>query len=329
MTEPTFAVRFRLLIGPVWYLFELPSRPEPGSYFYLCLHFVSSHFKHLLPGKRGVERQVWMSQQGWGSLCSNMKHHIWMSNAVGGGLSWGPAQWALVERCSQGGNRFSGKGQACELSAHRIQPPELWAFILGNNVGFIICKNGGSKTGLSCSESCTSRDHLSALIESQGCSAGGDAQPNGPDKHTYIRTKVNFEDLSACSLKTKKGGSTWRREDVGFDIRRQGMQEDVFLHSNAAVIFCSKHCHISAATPTANLRWLPSLLCLSIFPYWYVFDFFFFLHWTLKKLSSRSLCLSGLAFFDARSCCSAVVSLTSASWGLKRAASGHSPTPRF
>lgn len=109
-----------------------------------------------------------------------------------------------MERCSQGGNRFSGKGQPCELSAHRIQPPELWAFILGNNVGFIICKNGGGKTGLSCSESCTSRDHLSALIESQGCSAGGDTQPNGPDKHTYIRTKVNFEDLSACSLKKKK-----------------------------------------------------------------------------------------------------------------------------
>lgn len=131
-----------------------------------------------------------------------------------------------MERCSQGGNRFSGKGQACELSAHRIQPPELRAFILGNNVGFIICKNGGGKTGLSCSESCTSRDHLSALIESQGCSAGGDTQPNGPDKHTYIRTKVNLGDLSACSLKEKKkkkkGGSTWKEEDVGFDIKRQG-----------------------------------------------------------------------------------------------------------
>lgn len=122
-----------------------------------------------------------------------------------------------MERCSQGGNRFSGKGQACELSAHRIQPPELRAFILGNNVGFIICKNGGGKTGLSCSESCTGRDHLSALIESQGCSAGGDTQPNGPDKHTYIRTKVNLGDLSACSLKEKKkkGGSTWREGRCG------------------------------------------------------------------------------------------------------------------
>lgn len=137
----------------------------------------------------------------------------------GGVLSWGPALRALVERCSQGGNRFSGKGQACELSAHRIQPSELRAFILGNNVGFIICKNGGSKTGLSCSESCTSRDHLSALIESQGCSAGGDTQPNVPDKHTYIRTKVNLGDLSACSLKEKRRWEYLERGRCG--IRHQ------------------------------------------------------------------------------------------------------------
>lgn len=83
----------------------------------------------------------------------------------------------------------AGKVKPVSLSAaHFIQPPELMAFILGNNVGFIICKNGGGKTGLSCSESCTSRDHLSALIESPGCRAGGNVQPIGPDKHTCIPT---------------------------------------------------------------------------------------------------------------------------------------------
>lgn len=71
------------------------------------------------------------------------------------------------------------------------------------------------------------------------------------------------------------------------------------------------------------------LVNFSILIYFWFCFLLFFLHWTLKKLSSRSLCLSGLALFDVRSRCSAVVSLTSASWGLKRAASGHSPTPRF
>lgn len=107
------------------------------------------------------------------------------------GASWGPGLWAWVERCSQGGNRFSRKGQACELSAaHSIQPPELRAFILGNNVGFIICKNGAGKMGLSCSESCTGRDHLSALIESLRCRAGGSVRPSGLNKHTYIHTWI-------------------------------------------------------------------------------------------------------------------------------------------
>lgn len=105
-----------------------------------------------------------------------------------------------MEGCSQGGNRFSRKGQACELSAaHSIQPLELRAFILGNNVGFIICKNGGGKTGLSCSESCTGRDHLSAVIESPGCRAGGNVQPSGLDKH--IHSYLNRKGLTLGSLK--------------------------------------------------------------------------------------------------------------------------------
>lgn len=53
------------------------------------------------------------------------------------GTSWGPDLRSWVERCSQGGNRFSGKGQACVRSASdHIQPPELLAFILGNNTEF-------------------------------------------------------------------------------------------------------------------------------------------------------------------------------------------------
>lgn len=45
-------------------------------------------------------------------------------------------------------NGFSRKGQAWELpAAPSVQPPELRAFILGNNVGFIICKNGAGENG--------------------------------------------------------------------------------------------------------------------------------------------------------------------------------------
>lgn len=69
-----------------------------------------------------------------------------MQGGVGGGNgAEDPLGEPWVARCSRGGNRFSGKGQACELSAHHVQPPELRAFILGNNVGFIICENGGGK----------------------------------------------------------------------------------------------------------------------------------------------------------------------------------------
>lgn len=149
---------------------------------------VSCHFKHLLTGQElDVEKCECHSKgedhyaQEW-SVASECQMQ---------GAGWGPGLWAWVERCSQGGNRFSRKGQACELSAaHSIQPPELRAFILGNNVGFIICKNGAGKMGLSCSESCTGRDHLSALIESPGCRAGGSVQPSGLDKHTYIHTRI-------------------------------------------------------------------------------------------------------------------------------------------
>lgn len=53
------------------------------------------------------------------------------------GTNCGLGLWIWVERCSQGGNRFSVKGQACVRSAAgHIQPPELWAFILGNNAEF-------------------------------------------------------------------------------------------------------------------------------------------------------------------------------------------------
>lgn len=154
----------------------------------MCLLFVSCHFKHLLTGKEVEVGECECHSKGEDHYAQKWSV---ASECQIQGASWGPGLWARVERCSQGGNRFSRKGQACELSAaHSIQPPELRAFILGNNVGFIICKNGAGKTGLSCSESCTGRDHLSALIESPGCRAGGSVQPIGPDKHTYIRTWI-------------------------------------------------------------------------------------------------------------------------------------------
>lgn len=115
------------------------------------------------------------------------------------GASSGLGLWAWVERCRLWGSRFSRKGQAFVLSAaDHIQPPELWAFIRGNNVGFIICKNGGSKRGLSCSESCTTgRGHLSALIESLGCSAGGNVQPR---THIRIHTDMWLLEAFQCPL---------------------------------------------------------------------------------------------------------------------------------
>lgn len=148
------------------------------------------------------------------------------------GASRGPGLWAWVERCSRRGNRFSRKGQACELSAaHSIQPPELRAFILGNNVGFIICKNGGGKTGLTCSESCTGWDHLSGLIESPGCRAGGNAQPSGPDKHTYIHTYLRiFNGLS-------EGRSSQREEAVGFVTGLSHGWNKVAIYRNTQTIF--------------------------------------------------------------------------------------------
>lgn len=79
-------------------------------------------------------------------------------------------------------------------------------------------KKGEKKNpGLSCSESCTSRDHLSALIESQGCSAGGDARPDGPDKHTYVYdSKVNLGGLSRPLRQRRRAPA--ERKDVGFRV---------------------------------------------------------------------------------------------------------------
>lgn len=72
-----------------------------------------------------------------------------MSNAKGEEEGADEAEEPLAEpwvaRSSRRGNRLSGKGQACELSAHHAQPPELRAFILGNNVAFIICEGEKGK----------------------------------------------------------------------------------------------------------------------------------------------------------------------------------------
>lgn len=147
-------------------------------------------------------RKVWMSWIGWGSLCS--KNEASYLNVKLRGPSRGSGLWARVVGSSQRGKRFRRKGQACKFSAaHSIQPLELRAFILGNNVGFISCKNGASKPGLLCSESCTGRDHLSALIESPGCRTGSSSSPVGrANTHVwrtmwdlsrdYVRNRINW-----------------------------------------------------------------------------------------------------------------------------------------
>lgn len=200
------------------------------------------------------------------------------------GASWGPGLWAWVERCSQGGNRFSRKGQACELPAvHHIQPPELRAFILGNNVGFIICKNGGGKTGLSCSESCTGRDHLSALIESQGCSAGGIVQPTGLDKHTYIQY-IHRWIWEAFQCAVWKEGAPGERKMWGFCFWNQVRDETVCLLTHRSY-FCCKHWVGSQVEITFSALFVNLFFCFILLLLF--FDF----AWSLKKPDSRSLCL--------------------------------------
>lgn len=75
---------------------------------------------------------------------------------------------------------------------------------------FIICKNEGGETSLSCSESCTGWDHLSDIIESLGCSAGGSMQP-WTNTYTYI---CEFKTLFVC-LSEKQKHLERRKRDPG------------------------------------------------------------------------------------------------------------------
>lgn len=95
---------------------------------------------------------------------------------------------------------------------------------------FIICKNEGSETSLSCSESCTGWDHLSDIIESLGCSAGGSVQP-WTNTYTYI---CEFKTLFVCSLKSR---STWRDVNA-IPVSLGGL----FLKNKHFVFFPSNHC---------------------------------------------------------------------------------------
>lgn len=113
---------------------------------------------------------------------------------------------------------------------------------------FIICKNEGGETRLSCSESCTGWDHLSDLIESPGCSAGGSMQP-WTNTYTYI-----------CQLKTVsseipwKSRSTWR--DVNVILLGLGWLLFVF-HSARCPFSVNASCKVdSSALPG---MWIPGV----------------------------------------------------------------------
>lgn len=141
-------------------------------------------------------------------------------------------------------------GKVKSLRSPFIQPLELRAFILGNIVGFIICKNSSGKTGLSCSESCTGRDHLSALIESPGCRAVGSVQSSGPDKHIHIWI------IKACQSALR---STQREvapgERAAWDLTQDlvGTRIELFREP-LCLLFCRKH-HRSRRPPNVALTY--------------------------------------------------------------------------
>lgn len=89
---------------------------------------------------------------------------------------------------------------------------------------FIICKNEGNETSLSCSESCTGWDHLSDLIESLGCSAVGSMQP-WTSTYTYIcEFQTVFSVLSEMHEHLEKcdpgqsGISVFEKRALGFSL---------------------------------------------------------------------------------------------------------------
>lgn len=123
------------------------------------------------------------------------------------GTSWGLGLWAWVERRSQGGNGFSGKGQACARSAAgHIQPPELWAFILGNNAEFYYLQEWRWRN----------RSLMLWILHRLGPSVRLNwvtgvqrwGQHAALDKHLYIH--MGIQESFQCALwKTGAPGETW------------------------------------------------------------------------------------------------------------------------
>lgn len=125
------------------------------------------------------------------------------------GTSWGLGLWAWVERCSQGGNRFSGKGQACVRSAaSHIQPPELWAFIPGNNAEFYYLQEWRRRN----------KSLMLWILHRLGPSVRLNwvtgvqrwGQRAALDKHLYIHMWIQ-DRFWVCSLKSR---NTWRAVNV-------------------------------------------------------------------------------------------------------------------
>lgn len=123
-------------------------------------------------GKSGRQESVNVTARERIIMLKKRKLFIWMSNTGGLGED-------LVPESVREGAVWQWIDSAGKVKTVRSQWPSplsllsFRAFILGDDVGIIICKNGAHKMGLSCSESCTSQDHLSALIESPGCWAWG------------------------------------------------------------------------------------------------------------------------------------------------------------
>lgn len=132
------------------------------------------------------------------------------------GTSWGLGLWAWVEWCSQGGNRFSGKGQACVCSAAgHIQPPELWAFILGNNAEFYYLQEWRRRN----------KSLMLWILHRLGPSVRLNwvtgvqcwGQRAALDKHLYIHMWI--EDSFQCALwKAGAPGERWTWSRSGWDI---------------------------------------------------------------------------------------------------------------